>query len=215
MSGGRVELGLGAGWFEEEHSAYGIPFPSLKDRFGRLAEQLEIIAGLWSTPEASKYSFEGRHYKLTDSPALPKPVQSPHPPIIVGGAGPTRTPDLAARFATEFNLPFFPPSDASKQYDLVRAACDRAGRDPGELTYSAATTVCCGTNDAELTRRAEKTGMSLDHLRQYATAGTPAEVVARLHEFSDAGAEVVYLQVLDMSDLDQIQLLGKEVLPHI
>jgi F420-dependent oxidoreductase-like protein len=215
MSGGRVELGLGAGWFEEEHKAYGIPFFTVKERFDRLEEQLAIITGLWDTAPGSKFSFDGRHYQLSDSPALPKPVQSPHPPVIVGGAGPKRTPDLAAKYADEFNLPFFPPGDAAKQYGLVREACERAGRDPGELIYSAATTICCGTTDAELERRAKKTGQSLENLRQYATAGTPNEVVDRLGQFIEAGAEVIYLQLLDMEDLDQILLLGDDVLPRI
>jgi F420-dependent oxidoreductase-like protein len=214
MSGGRVELGLGAGWFDAEHTAYGVPFPSTKERFERLEEQLEIITGLWGTPVGSTFTFEGRHYQLKDSPALPKPVQSPHPPVIVGGLGPKRTPDLAARFATEYNAPFVNPADASKQFGLVREACERAGRNPSGLTYSFATTICCGVNDAELERRASKTGQSLENLRAYATAGTPQQVVDRLAEFSNAGAEVAYLQVLDMDDLDHIRLLGDDVLPH-
>ena len=214
MSRGRVELGLGAGWFDAEHTAYGVPFPSTKERFERLEEQLEIITGLWTTPVGSTFTFEGRHYQLTDSPALPKPVQSPHPPVIVGGLGPKRTPDLAARFATEYNAPFVNPADAAKQFGLVREACERAGRNPTELTYSFATTICCGADDAELERRASKTGRSLENLRAYATAGTPQQVVDRLAEFSNAGAEVAYLQVLDMDDLDHIRLLGEDVLPH-
>jgi F420-dependent oxidoreductase-like protein len=215
MSGGRVELGLGAGWFEEEHKAYGIPFPSMKDRFDRLEEELEIITGLWKTKPGSRFSFAGKHYQVTDSPGLPKPEQSPHPPVIVGGAGPKRTPDLAAKFANEYNVPFFPPGDIQKQYGLVKEACERAGRDPSSITFSAATTICCGENDTDLQRRAAKTGQPLENLRQYATAGTPAEVVSRLGEFSAAGAESVYLQLLDMDDLDQIGLLGEEVLPNI
>ncbi|MFZ0665304.1 MAG: LLM class F420-dependent oxidoreductase [Acidimicrobiales bacterium] len=215
MSGGRVELGLGAGWFEDEHTSYGIPFPSVRERFERLGEQLEIITGLWDTPPGEKFSFDGRHYKLTDSPALPKPVQSPHPPIIIGGGGAKRTPELAARFGSEFNLPFFPPSDAERQYALVRAACERIGRDPGDLIYSAASTVCCGRDEPEIQRRADRIGTPLDQLRQFATAGTPDQVVERLRQFGEAGAEVVYLQVLDMSDLDHLGLLGEEVLPHL
>ena len=214
MSRGRVELGLGAGWFEAEHTAYGVPFPSTKERFERLEEQLEIITGLWTTPVGSTYTFEGRHYQVKDSPALPKAVQSPHPPVIVGGLGPKRTPDLAARFANEYNAPFVNPADASKQFALVREACERAGRNPSELTYSFATTVCCGVDEAELERRASKTGQSLENLRTYATAGTPQQVVDRLAEFSNAGAQVAYLQVLDMNDLDHIRLIGDDVLPH-
>ena len=215
MSAGRVELGLGAGWFEDEHKAYGIPFPTTKERFDRLTEQLEIITGLWRTPAGKTFSFEGKHYSLNDSPALPNPVQSPHPPVIVGGAGPRRTPGLAARFANEFNVPFHNPEDSKKQIAVVKDACRNAGRDPGSLTYSVATTICCGRDDVELARRAAKIGQPLDHLRQYATAGTPAEVVERLYDFQDAGAQVAYLQVLDMDDLDHVRLLGEEVLPHI
>jgi F420-dependent oxidoreductase-like protein len=214
MSRGRVELGLGAGWFDAEHTAYGVPFPPTKERFERLEEQLAIITGLWTTSVGSTFSFDGRHYQLKDSPALPKTVQSPHPPVIVGGLGPKRTPDLAARFAQEYNAPFVQPTDAAKQFGLVREACERAGRDPGDLTYSVASTVCCGVDNAELARRASKTGQPLENLRAYATAGTPQQVVDRLAEFSGAGAQVVYLQVLDMDDLDHIRLLGEDVLPH-
>jgi F420-dependent oxidoreductase-like protein len=215
MSGGRAELGLGAGWFDAEHSAYGIPFVSTKERFERLAEQLEIISGLWRTPTGSTYSFDGEHYQLKDSPGLPKPVQSPTPPIIVGGLGPKRTPELAARFATEYNAPFVNPADATKQFGLVREACERAGRDPHDLVYSVASTICCGSDTSEVARRANKIGRPVEELETHATAGTPSQVVDRLHEFGNAGAEVVYLQVLDMNDLDHIRLLGDEVLPHI
>src|SRR5687768_12581759 len=108
MSGGRVELGLGAGWFEAEHEAYAIPFPPVGERFARLDEQLAIVTGLWRTPAGERFSYSGRHYSVVDSPALPKPVQSPRPPVIIGGGGPKRTPRLAAQFADEFNLPFSP-----------------------------------------------------------------------------------------------------------
>ena len=107
MSDGRIELGLGGGWFEAEHRAYGIPFPTLAERLQRLEEQLAIVTGLWSTPIGERFSYTGEHYELSDSPALPKPVQQP-PPVIVGGTGPRRTPRLAARFASEFNMPFSP-----------------------------------------------------------------------------------------------------------
>src|ERR1700722_20139875 len=104
MSGGRVELGLGAGWFEAEHTAYGIPFPPAAERFDRLEEQLAILTGLWETPVGQRFSFAGKFYPVTDSPALPKPVQRPHPPILIGGRGLRRTPQLAARYADEFNV---------------------------------------------------------------------------------------------------------------
>ena len=116
MSGGRAELGLGAGWFDAEHTAYGVPFPPLGERFERLEEQFAILTGLWDTPVGETFDFDGRHYQLKDSPALPKPVQQPHPPLIVGGGGAKRTPRLAATFADEFNLPFSSLADTEAQF---------------------------------------------------------------------------------------------------
>ena len=215
MSGGRIELGIGTGWFEEEHAAYGIPFPSVSERFERLEEQLQILKGLWTVPIGKRFSFEGRHYHLVDSPGLPKPVQEPYPPVIIGGAGPSRTPKLAAKYASEYNLPFFPAKDCAAQFDRVKAACEAAGRDPATMGFSAATTVCCGEDSEQLERRARTTGWKLEDLRQYQTAGSPAEVLGRLGEFQEAGASTVYLQILDLDDLDHIRLLGEEVLPSV
>ena len=215
MSGGRVELGIGTGWFDGEHTAYGIPFPPLGERFDRLEEQLEIITGLWETPEGERFDFDGTHYQLKESPALPKPVQQPRPPIIVGGAGTRRTPRLAARYADEFNVPFHPLQQASEQFDRVRRACEDAGRDPASITLSAAVVVACGSDEAEFQRRATATGQPPDRIRQYAAGGTPNEVVERLREFGEAGATRIYLQVLDLSDLDHIRLIADEVLPHV
>lgn len=214
MSGGRVELGLGAGWFDEEHRAYGIPFPSTSERFDRLEEQLEIVTGLWRTPVGETFSFDGRHYALTDSPALPKPCQTP-PPLIVGGAGPVRTPRLAARFAAEFNAPFMSVDEAAAQYGRVRDACTEAGRDPKEMHFSAAVVVCCGSTEQELSRRASAIGREVDELRQNGAAGLPAEVVARCRSYAGAGAGTIYLQFLDLSDLDHLRLLAREVLPAL
>ena len=146
MSGGRVELGLGAGWYEREHEAYAMPFPPLGERFDRLEEQLTIISGMWSATAGEPYSFDGRHYRVVDSPALPKPVQAGGIPIIVGGTGPSRTPALAARFATEFNAAFMSVERFIEQRDRVRAACDAIGRDPATLTWSTANTVCVGAD---------------------------------------------------------------------
>jgi len=123
MSGGRVELGLGAGWFEQEHTAYGIPFPGTGERFDRFEEQLAIITGLWATPDGERFGFEGARHRLADSPALPKPVQRPRPPVLVGGLGKKRTPALAARFADEFNLPFADEETTRAQFERVRRAC--------------------------------------------------------------------------------------------
>jgi F420-dependent oxidoreductase-like protein len=212
MSGGRVELGLGAGWFEAEHLAHGVPFPPTGERLERLGEQLEILTGLWSTPIGERFSYQGRHYTVVDSPGLPKPVQQPHPPVILGGAGQRRTPALAAAHADEFNLPFHPLSAAAESFARVRQACERAGRDPGDLVYSAALTVCCGVDDAEIARRAQRIGRPPDRID---LAGTPGQLVEQLARWSDAGAERVYVQVLDLDDLEHVRLLAAEVLPRV
>jgi alkanesulfonate monooxygenase SsuD/methylene tetrahydromethanopterin reductase-like flavin-dependent oxidoreductase (luciferase family) len=215
MSGGRVELGLGAGWYDGEHSAYGIPFPTLGQRFERLEEQFQILTGLWGTPVGQTFTFEGRHYQLHDSPALPKPVQQPHPPLIVGGGGPKRTPRLAATYADEFNLPFSSLADTEAQFARVRAACESQGRDPQTLELSAAQVVCCGADESEVQRRAAAIGRQPDELRAHGAAGTPDEVVARIHAFAAIGAGTIYLQVLDLGDLDHLRLLSEDVLPHL
>jgi alkanesulfonate monooxygenase len=215
MSGGRVELGLGAGWYDGEHTAYGIPFPPVGQRFERLEEQLNILTGLWATPESETFSFDGAHYQLKDSPALPKPTQRPHPPLIVGGGGPKRTPRLAATFADEFNLPFSSLDDTKAQYARVRAACESRDRDPATLGLSAAQVVCCGIDEAEVTRRAKSIGRQPEELRANGAAGTPDEVVERLRSFGAIGAGTVYLQVLDLDDLDHIRLLSEQVVPHL
>jgi alkanesulfonate monooxygenase len=216
MSGGRVELGLGAGWFEREHAAYGIPFPPLGERFDRLAEQLEIITGLWGTLPGEHYSFSGTHYTLTDSPALPKPVQQPHPPVIVGGQGRKRTPELAARFATEFNVGFSPIPAVAAQFDRVDAACRAIGRDPAELVRSIAQVIAVGRDDEEVARRALTIGRTVDDLRENGLAGTTAEVVDRLGEWREkTGVTRIYLQLLDMADLDQVELIASDVAPQL
>ncbi|MGH9063605.1 MAG: LLM class F420-dependent oxidoreductase [Acidimicrobiales bacterium] len=213
MSDGRVELGLGAGWFEAEHRAYGIPFPPVAERFDRLEEQLEIVLGLWATPAGERFSFAGRHYELADSPALPKPLQRPHPPVIVGGHGHRRTPLLAARFADEYNLAFGGLDELAAQCERVTRACEQAGRDPASLRRSAAVVVCCGAGDAEVSRRAAAIGREEAELREHGATGTPGEVAERLRAYGTSGADTVYLQVLDLSDLDHLRLIAEEVVP--
>lgn len=216
MSGGRVELGLGAGWFEAEHKAYAIPFPPLGERFDRLTEQLEILTGLWTTPTGETFDYSGTHYSIADSPALPKPAQSPRPPIVIGGRGAKRTPALTARFADEFNIPFVPLDELTTQYARVAAAVEDAGRAKDSLTYSAAFVVCVGRDDAEITRRAAAIGREVDEMRSNSpTVGTPAEVVDKLGPFLEAGVERVYLQVLDMSDLEHVEFFAEQVIPQI
>ncbi len=215
MSGGRVELGLGAGWFEAEHKAYGIPFPPLKERFDRLAEQLAIITGLWETPEGKTFSYDGAYYQVTDSPALPKPAQRPRPPVIIGGGGRRRTPALAARYADEFNAAFVPVEAAAGLFGGVRAACEAAGRDPASMALSTAQVVCCGKDEAELSRRAAAIGREVPDLRANGLAGTPSEIVAKIGTFAEAGASTVYLQVLDLDDLGHLEQLAAEVMPQV
>ena len=212
MSAGRVELGLGAGWFQQEHEAYGIPFPPLGERFDRLEEQLEIITGMWSTPVGETYESPGGHYPVTASPALPKPVQSPLP-IVIGGGGPKRTPALAARFASEFNTPFVSPTFFTEQAQRVRTACEAIDRDPATMAFSAALVVCCGADETEVERRAAAIGREPAELRENGLAGTPDEVAERLRSWGEAGAERVYLQVLDLADLDHLDLIATEVAP--
>ncbi|MEU6072760.1 LLM class F420-dependent oxidoreductase [Micromonospora sp. NPDC047074] len=209
MSGGRIEFGFGAGWFDGEHAAYGIPFPDLGERFERFEEQLEIITGLWETPEGARYSFAGKHYSVTNSPALPKPAQRPRPPVLVGGFGTKRTPRLAARFADEFNVPFLDVPETAAAFARVQQACVAAGRDPASMTYSAAQVVCCGRDDAELARRAAAIGRETADLRQHGLAGTPAEIAERVAEYAAAGASTMYLQVLDLHDIDHLELLSQ------
>jgi F420-dependent oxidoreductase-like protein len=215
MSGGRVEFGLGAGWFDAEHAAYGIPFPALRERFDRLEEQLAVITGLWSTPAGQTFSYDGTYYQLTDSPALPKPAQRPKVPVIIGGGGPRRTPALAAKYADEFNAAFKPPADAEAAFGRVRDACAEAGRDPASIAFSAAQVVCCGKDEAELARRAASIGRELPELRKNGLAGSPAEVVDKIGAFAAAGTSTFYLQILDLADLDQLELLASQVLPHV
>jgi F420-dependent oxidoreductase-like protein len=211
MSGGRVELGIGAGWFTEEHTKYGIPFPSTGERFDRLEEQLAIITGLWSTDGG--FSHEGEHYQVTDSPGLPKPVQD-KPPIIIGGKGPKRTPALTAQYADEFNLPFVDEAETEAQFARVRAACETRDRDPAELVYSNALVVCVGADEDEVARRARAIGREPDDLRENGLAGTPDEVLDKIGRYAAIGSERIYLQVLDLADLDHLRLMAADVLPH-
>ena len=214
MSGGRVELGIGAGWYDAEHRAYGIPFPPLGERFARLEEQLEIVTGLWATRVGERFGFDGKYYSVADSPALPKPVQA-RIPVVVGGHGPAKTPALAARFANEFNIPF--PNSApvaAAQYDRVRRACREHGRDPEDIVLSTALVLCCGRNEAEVKRRAAAIGRDVDELRAHGLAGTPSEIVEKIKTFADAGAQRVYLQLLDLADLDHLEIVAGDVVQH-
>lgn len=212
MSGGRVELGLGAGWYAREHEAYGIPFP--EKRFGILEEQLAVITGLWETPVGETFSFSGEHYTLTDSPALPKPAQE-RVPVIVGGHGPRRTPALAARYASDFNAAFPDPGVLPDRFENVRAACLDADRDPDSLVYSAAFVVAVGKDEAEFRRRADAIGREPDEVRRNGLAGTVGEVADKIAAAAEQGATRFYLQVLDLHDLDHLELIASEVVPQL
>ncbi len=208
MSGGRVELGIGAGWYEEEHTAYGIPFP--KEKLARLEEQLAIVTGLWGTAVGETFSYDGTYYQLSDSPALPKPAQS-KVPVIIGGQGATRTPRLAAQYADEFNLPFSSVDDTGRKFGRVRAAAEQAGRKSDDLVYSNALVVCAGADDAEVARRAAAIGRDVDELKANGLAGSPAEIVDRIGQYAAAGSQRIYLQILDLADLDHLELISSQV----
>jgi F420-dependent oxidoreductase-like protein len=216
MSGGRVELGLGSGWFEKEHQAYGIPFPSVQERFDRLSEQLAIVTGLWTTQPGETFDYAGEHYTIAGSPALPKPVQSPHPPIVIGGVGAKRTPELAATYAAEFNLPFTTIDVAQTQIQRVAAAVAAADRPADSIVYSGAFVLCAGRDDAGLDRRAAAIGRDLEELRSNSPlVGTPPEIVDKLGAWSDLGVQRLYTQLLDLSDLAHLELLAGEVMSQL
>ncbi|MCZ7419091.1 LLM class F420-dependent oxidoreductase [Verrucosispora sp. WMMA2121] len=218
MSGGRVELGIGAGWYAREHISYGIPFPGTSERFDRLAEQLEVITGLWRTPSGETFSYVGDHYRLTDSPALPKPVQSPGPPVIVGGRGPKRTPELAARYADEFNVPFTSVEQAREAYERVQEAServDRAGGGRRPLTLSAGIVVAIGRTDSEARRRAAPLHVKSALPPEDPVVGSPRQLVDRIGEFAAIGTTRVHLRLIDLTDLDHLELIAAEVLPNL
>jgi F420-dependent oxidoreductase-like protein len=216
MSGGRVELGIGAGWFEAEHTAYGVPFPGVEERFDRLEEQLAVITGIWRTPEGERFSYKGRHYQLEDCPALPRPAQRPHPPIIIGGSGPRRTPELAATYANEFNVPFRSVETAREQIERVRAACTKVGRDPSSIIYSVAATLGVGHDEAEAGRRVAAAQADFDTLRAGAgLVGTVGEAVERLKVYEAMGVSRFYMQFHDLQDLGHLDLVAEHVMPKV
>jgi alkanesulfonate monooxygenase len=216
MSGGRIELGFGAGWFEAEHTAYGIPFPPARERFELLTEQLAVVTGLWRTLPGDRFDFDGEHYQLRDCPALPKPAQQPHPPVILGGTGPRRGPALAAQYAAEYNVAFHPIDVAARQFERVDRACTEIGRDPETMVRSLALTVAVGRDDAEVSRRALAIGRDVEELQVSGLAGTPAEVLDRIGHWRDqTRATRLYLQVLDLADLDHIELIAAELAPQL
>ena len=215
MSGGRVELGIGTGWYEREHAAYGVPFPPMKERFDRLDEQLAIITGLWLAGSGSRtgFSFDGVHYRIEDNRTPPRVTQRPHPPVIVGGAGPRRTPAIAARFATEFNAALSSVDEARARFAGFARACEAIGRDPADARLSGFIPVAIGSTQAQAERRAAIVGSP--RIRESMLIGGPGLLVDRIAALAQIGADTVYLHIFDIHDLDHIALIGAEVLPHV
>lgn len=214
MSGGRVELGIGAGWYEEEHGQFGIPFPAIGERFDRLEEELEVLRGLWHTPAGEAFSFAGRHVRIEGNVVFPR--ARPMPPVIVGGMGPRRTPRLAARFADEFNAAFAPLEVAAERFALVRRWCEEEGRDPAGLRLSTVIPrVCVGRDRAEVAHRQEILGPPVGAIPEGGMAGTPDEVAERLAAWLEVGVGRIYVHLLDVDDVDHVRLLGAELAPRL
>jgi F420-dependent oxidoreductase-like protein len=223
VSGGRVELGLGAGWNEGEHAAYGFPFPALDERMTMLEEQLEIVSRLWTE---ERVAFEGRHYRLEDCESLPKPVQQPRPPIIVGGSAGPRSIRLGVRFADEYNTLLASVEDCRERRVRLDEACERVGRDPASLSLSLMATTVVGSDRAEVLERTRHVLAAwgrdagdaeevLEERSERWIAGTPSEVVERVEALREAGVERVYLQHLAHADVEMLALVGAEVLPAL
>jgi F420-dependent oxidoreductase-like protein len=215
MSGGRIDIGIGAGWYEDEHTAYGIPFPDLGTRFDNLEEQVAVLHGLWNTPDGETFSYDGDVWQLTDSPALPKPAQAGGPPIIIGGRGTHRTPRLAAKYAAEFNFMFLDTDAAAAQQTRVREACTAIDRDPDAMGWSAALVTCVGADQAEFERRAAALGRDPDQLRTAGIAGTPDQAIEAAQAWAAIGSDRLCLQILDLDDLDHLDLIAESVAPHL
>ena len=220
MSGGRVEVGVGTGWFDAEHATLGIPFPPQGERTARLAEEVEVFTRLWS---GEKVSFAGRFYELHDAQALPRPVQDPLP-LIVGGHGGPRSVALGARHAAEYNTTSTDAAGAANTYRLAREACERTGRDPMSLRVSWMGTVLVAPDLATLRRRAAKVaewtgspGTDPDEviatIAEKSVAGVYAQAAEQLHSYVEAGAERIYARIWDLDDLDQISEIAQQVWP--
>jgi F420-dependent oxidoreductase-like protein len=218
ISGGRIELGMGAGWMEREHRAFGFPFPETPVRMEMFAEQLEIVHRLWTE---ERVDFRGRHYTLENAPGLPKPVQTPRPPLLVGGSGTRGTAEPAARFADEYNSPFVSPDDYARIRAKVAAACEALGRDPATMRFSTMTGCLIGsTRDEALERARRLYGRVprelafepwLERYEQRSLVGSVDEAAQRLREYEQAGCERVMLQHLLHDDLEPVRLIGREL----
>jgi F420-dependent oxidoreductase-like protein len=220
VSGGRVELGIGSGWHEAEHRAYGFPFAELRTRMDVMAEQIEIVVRTFAD---EPFSFEGDHYRIENLDAVPRPLQRPRPPLIVGGRGGPRSLALAARWADEYNTFSASVDEIRQRRDRFAEAWERAGRDPDAFRFSAMVGVLVGVDEAEVRDRvgrlADWLGMEptqvRDTLRTTGVAGTVDEAAERLHELEAAGAERVMLQHLLHDDIEAVELIGRELIPRV
>ena len=222
-SGGRVELGMGAGWFEREHRAFGFPFPATRERIDILTEQVEIVHRLWGA-DGDEVTFEGKHFRLDACPALPKPYQDPHPPLIIGGGAGARSAALAARWADEYNVVYLDPAGAKERVARVSAACEAIDRDPGEVRRSLLSKTIVGDDEAEVRRRAGElmawqgedgdVGAFLEDLRGKHIVGTVEQVLERLAEYAAAGIQRVLVHQLVHEDLESVALIGREIVPE-
>jgi alkanesulfonate monooxygenase SsuD/methylene tetrahydromethanopterin reductase-like flavin-dependent oxidoreductase (luciferase family) len=222
ISGGRIELGLGAGWMEREHRAFGFAFPEMPVRVEMFAEQLEIVHRLWTE---ERVDFRGRHYTLEGAPGLPKPVQRPRPRLLVGGGGRRGTAGPAARFADEYNSPFVSPDDCAAIRARVERECERVGRDPATMAFSTMTGCLIGSTRSEALERARQLygrvqrevdfETWLGRYAQRSLVGSVDEVASRLREYEEAGCERVMLQHLLHADLEPVRLIGRELAPAV
>jgi F420-dependent oxidoreductase-like protein len=213
MSGGRIEVGIGAGWYQDEHVAYAIDFPPVRERYDRLEDQLAILHGIWRAPKGESFEYKGLTSSVSVQADSLRPVQTPHPPIIIGGRGGPRNARLAATYADEFNIAFVPVDFMKSTHDAVRKACEDQGRDPLSIVWSVAQVVCAGETEADVARRAAAIGREVDELRSNGLAGSPPEILEKLATFAEAGAERFYLQVLDLTDLDHLRLIAETIQP--
>jgi F420-dependent oxidoreductase-like protein len=222
MSGGRLEVGFGAGWYEAEHTTYGLRFPPLKERFDRLEESLEVCTALWSNAELATYS--GRYYSIDHAPGRPKPIQRPFP-VIVGGKGARRTPDLTARFGTEYNTGGS-VADWIERRARVVAACERLGRDPHSLAFSWMTATVVGRTEGDAWQEAERL---FHHARQSGDVrawiadrrangmlfGSAEQAAELLSASLAAGASRWYLQLVPTPSDELLQMIATEIAPRI
>ncbi|HEY9327694.1 MAG TPA: TIGR03560 family F420-dependent LLM class oxidoreductase [Streptomyces sp.] len=207
MSNGRIEVGLGTGWYESEHRARGIPFGSQAERNAQHEEQIAVLTGIWRAENT--FTFHGRHYRLQDCPTLPKPVQQPHPPLILGGKGARRSPRIAGRYADEYNLPSLTPAECRARYETMARECVTAYREPTHVVRSCTLTACVGRTAADVEKRAGVLGRSIAQLTTRGLTGTPQQAADQLAAYAVAGVQRIYVKVLDLDDLDHLELLAE------